>query len=107
MYQLTLLFLGTMAFILTAGTITMGSVLAVRGRGSEVVDIGGGFMSLILWLVFAYGSMNVQIVTQSGDVVGQSHPALAVIALIFAAITGAWGLIGSVDIVNVFSSGTY
>lgn len=78
MEQTTWLFLGLLA-ILTSGA-------AVIGRRSAFVALAGSAAAVLLWGIWAVNAYSVVTITDSGETIRQSNPALGIIGLALAVL---------------------
>lgn len=96
--------LGQAAFAVSIMTVA-GSVLADRyvGTGSQVLDVVGGFLGLVLWGAFALGSTNMEYFSRC-CVRTESEPVLTFLGLVggggmlLIAISGTTKLVDVRDI---------
>jgi len=100
MLQLTFLWLGTVAFLVTSGTLAASLILELRGGVRHMVDVLGGFVGVVLWAVWGLGATNIEVVS-NGSVVSEPATALGFIAAIMAGISLMLGLVGVSSLANV------
>lgn len=85
MLQLTYLFLGAVAFIVTVLTLT---------TADDQTAILTGIMGAVSWLLWAYSSLNIVVVDGGGADVAHQYPSLAAFGVVmaipnlFVALTG-------------------
>lgn len=94
-------FIGAFAVLVSVGTVVGGSILNYRGQGNDLVDMGGGLLGVFLWVLWSYGQMNVEKVTQSGEIVRDSNPALAIFGVALAGVMLVFFLWGTTVLVDV------
>ncbi len=100
MLQVTFIWLGTIAFFVTAGTLVASLILQMRGGVKHSIDVLGGFVGVLLWGVWGLASTNIEVVS-NGSVVSQPSTALAFIAVAMAGISLILGLLGVSSLANV------
>lgn len=100
MLQLTFLWLGTVAFLVTIGTFSGAMLLEVRGDVRHMIDVLGGFAGVVLWALWGLAATNIEVVS-NGSVVTNSATALGFVAAIMAGISLMIALVGVSSIVNV------
>lgn len=83
MIQTTWLALGAVAAILTVG-VTLGGMR--QSLPAEHGAIGAAF-SLALWGVWTLNAYDVEVVTQSGEIIGRSYDSLAFMGMGAAAVS--------------------
>lgn len=93
----TLLWIGV---VLSVGTVAGGSVLTARGAGSDLVDIGGGLLSVLVWGLVGFGAMNVERIVGS-SVETATEPALTYFAVIMAGLMLLFAVVGSARLLDV------
>jgi hypothetical protein len=84
-------------FIGLIATITTGVAVGTTDDGVAIVAGIAGFMS---WGFWTYGTLNVEIVTETGTVVSQSLPAVTYFGVMMALIPGFIALTGPTEIIN-------
>lgn len=100
MYLDQILFIGGLAAVTSILTFIGGIMIQTRGVNSDLVDIVGGLVSTLLWVLFAYGNMNVE--KAVGDsVVHTSDPALAFLGVGLAGVMVVVSLFGTVSVIDV------
>lgn len=79
-----------------------GEIATIAGQTRELDEAAGGLVSMLLWLLFAYGNMNAEVAT-NGAVVSESDPAIALLGAVLAAIMLGVALLGTAALVDVRS----
>lgn len=104
MLQLTLLFVGTLAFLVSSTTILGSVIMEIRGDIRHMVDVLGGFGGAGLWGVFALGSTNIEVVSNGTVVSAGAAPPLTYVAVAFAGLSVIVALVGVSSLVNVLDT---
>lgn len=90
MQELTLIFTGIAALCTTAATLFL--------RGRMWIEEAGAALSIVMWAVFGFGSMNIETYTECCGKVTSSEPGLAFIAV---------GLVGLNVVVLLWGATTF
>lgn len=105
MLESLVLWVGTLAFVTSIGTVTAGATIYARtGNGADVIDTVGGLVSAVLWFVFSYGVSNVETVAalQSEAVtVSTGHEMLSYVGVALGALMVIIALMGTGSLVDV------
>jgi len=91
MLETTWLFVGVIAVLATIGAVL---------TNDDGVAIVAGILGFIAWGVWTFGSLNVEVVTQTGDIVAFSNLAATMLGIALALIPGFIALTGPVEIVS-------
>jgi len=100
MLQLTFLFVGVTAILATGVALSTQTQAAALFPNDDGIAIISGVVGFIAWGFFAYGALNVEVVTDSGTTVATSMPAVTYFAVALALIPGYIALTGPVNIIN-------
>jgi len=94
------LFVGAVAFLWTVVAVTGGVVAGAQaGRGDGIATVGG-VVGFVLWGVWTFGALNVEVVTDSGSTVTMTHPELAIVGVMMALVPGYIALTGPIELVS-------
>lgn len=89
------LFLGRAALVWTLAVVLASSYY--REAGDDVAMVGGT-IGFVLWGVWSFGTLNVEVVS-GGSVITSSSPALTLVGVAMAIIPGYLALTGPIEMV--------
>lgn len=84
----------------TAIALSTKSEGAALWPNDDGVAIFAGVVGFVSWGFWTYGTLNIEIVTETGTVVSQSMPAVTYFGLMMMLIPGYIALTGPVDIIR-------
>ncbi len=103
MLEIVWLSIGALSFAVSLLAVKEGTRLFRQGDGNAIAETLGGYAGTILWLLWAFGAMNVETVS-NGSTVSTSHEAVALLGVVFAVALLVVGLDGTVRLFNTFES---
>lgn len=103
MNELVWLFVGTLAFAVSTLAIREGARLFSKGRGNAIAETLGGYVGMALWLLWSFGAMNVETVS-NGETVTTTHEPVALLGVVFAVTLLVVALDGTVRLFNAYES---
>lgn len=104
MLQLTFLWLGTAALLVTLTTLGGSVILEVRGGVRHMVDVLGGVLGATLWAIWGLGATNIQVVS-NGTVVTEGSASLGFVAVIMGGVSLILAIVGVSSLANVLGEG--
>ena len=99
MLQSAWLFAGVVAVLSTGVAISTQTQTVAKGPSSDGLAIMSGIAGFISWGITAFGSLNVEVVTQDGSVTSFALPEVTLLCVMFALIPGYIALTGPADII--------
>lgn len=97
MLESAFLFVGTIAFIWTALTLGVAMVVSPTDSKGDAAVMVGGVVGFVLWGVWTYGTLNIEVVGDSTTFQFQ-HPELAILGVVMALIPGYLALEGPINL---------
>jgi len=91
---------------LFAGAVAILATGVALGTDDDGVAILGGTAGTITWGVWTFGSLNVDVVADSGSVVTVTNPSLTLLGIALALVPAYVALTGPVELVQRAASGT-
>jgi len=93
------LFSGVLAILTTGVAVSTQPQTVAQGPQSDGIAIMSGIAGFITWGVFAFGSLNVEVVAQDGSINSFALPEITILAVMFSLVPGLIALTGPADII--------
>jgi len=93
------LFSGVLAILSTGVAISTQTQTVAKTASADGIAIMSGIAGFISWGVFAFGSLNVEVLTQDGTVESFALPEVTLLAVMFGLVPGLIALTGPADII--------
>lgn len=93
------LFTGVLAILSTGVALSTQTQTVAQGPQADGIAIMSGIAGFISWGIFAFGSLNVEVVAQDGSVNAFALPEVTLLAVMFALVPGLIALTGPTDII--------
>jgi len=98
------LFVGRIAFAWTVLTLAAASYVNPVDNSGDAVATIGGVVGFILWGVWTYGALQIEVVDGSSTVTF-THPELAILGVALSLVPGYVALTGPFELVSRFRDG--
>jgi hypothetical protein len=99
MLESAFLFVGVIAFGWTLVTM-YAAVMAHSGDSTgDAVAMMAGIVGFVLWGVWTFSTLNVDVVTDSGTIVTVANPELTLLGIVMALVPGYIALTGPIDLI--------
>lgn len=93
------LFVGRVAFAWTVLTLIAAAYFSPQDTRGDGLAIIGGTIGFVLWGVWTYGTLEISVVDNGGELTF-SHPELTIVGVAMALIPGYIALTGPIDLIN-------
>lgn len=93
------LFTGVVAVLTTGVALSTQTPTVAQNPQADGIAIMSGIAGFISWGIVAFGSLNIEVVTQDGTVEVFALPEIALLAVMFALAPGYIALTGPADII--------
>jgi uncharacterized membrane protein len=99
MLESAFLLVGVLAFGWTL--VTLYAAVAARSddKTGDAVAMMAGVVGFVIWGVWTFGTLNVDVVTDSGSIVTVSNPELTLLGIVMALVPGYIALTGPIDLI--------
>jgi len=94
------LFSGALAILASGVAVSTQTQTGAQNPASDNIAILSGIAGFITWGVFAFGSLNVEVVAQDGSVESFALPEITLLAVMFALVPGLIALTGPADTIE-------
>lgn len=93
------LFIGRIAFIWTLAVVLVAISVDPGDGGGDDIAIVGGVVGFILWGVWTFGTLNIEVVDGSSTTVF-THPELTLLGIAMALVPGYIALTGPIELIK-------
>jgi len=94
------LFIGVVAMLATGVAVSTKTKVAGAYPNDDGIAIFSGVISFISWGMVAYGALNIEVITETGEIVSYSMSSVTYFAIALALVPAYIALTGPVDIVR-------
>jgi len=94
------LFVGVVATLATVVAVVTQTQIVRVFADADGVAIVAGTVGFISWGIWTFGTLNIELLTDSGDVVSYTLPSLTMLGIVFAIVPAYIALTGPIEIVS-------
>jgi len=94
------LFSGALAILASGVAVSTQTQTGAQNPASDNIAIMSGIAGFVSWGIVAFGSLNIEVVTQDGTVASFALPEVTLLAVMFALVPGLIALTGPADTIE-------